>query len=187
MEANAVTRSAIPGTPATLLADLRSLGVETGMTLIVHSSMSQLGWVAGGPQAVVQALLEAVGDAGTVMMPTFSTNLSDPTYWQNPPVPESWWPIIKAETPAFDPALTPTRQMGAIVECFRHVPGVRRSSHPTVSFAAAGPRAAELVDRHDLADGLGDESPLARLYDADGFVLLLGVSHWNNTSLHLAE
>jgi aminoglycoside 3-N-acetyltransferase len=77
--------------------------------------------------------------------------------------------------------------VGAIVECFRHAPGVRRSSYPSVSFAAWGRQSHRIVADHSLDDDLGEGSPLARIYDLDGQVLLLGVGHDNNTSLHLAE
>lgn len=154
---------------------------------MVHSSLSRLGYVAGGAHAVVVALVETLGPAGTLVMPTHSGDLSDPASWRNPPVPEGWWEQIRAAMPAFDPALTPTRQMGAIVECFRHVAGVRRSNHPTVSAAAIGPNLEAIVAGHELAFGLGESSPQARLYDLNGWVLLLGVSHENNTSLHLSE
>jgi aminoglycoside 3-N-acetyltransferase len=185
-EQGAIDAAGVPVTQAQLCDDLRMLGVE-GLVLLVHSSLSSLGWVPGAAQAVVLALVEAVGPQGTIVMPTHSGTLTEPSRWANPPVPESWWPVIRAETPAYDALLTPTRGMGAIVECFRHLPGVRRSAHPHDSFAASGPRAAEVTDNHALSDGLGETSPLARVYELDGWVLLLGVGHGNNTSLHLAE
>lgn len=185
-EADAVAGVDRPATRATLATDLRALGVEEGEVLLVHSSLSRLGWVAGGAQAVVLALLDTLGPDGTLVMPTHSA-FGEPSRWQHPPVPESWWQVIRDGSPAFDPALTPTRQMGAVVECFRHVPGVVRSDHPASSFAARGPHTERVTGGHELAFGLGEGSPLARLYELGARVLLLGVGHGNNTSLHLAE
>jgi len=187
MEADAVARASRPATLGRLVGQLRALGLPEGATVVTHSSLSRLGWVAGGAQTVVMALLEALGPRGTLVMPTHSRQLTEPSAWGNPPVPESWWETIRAETPAYDPRTTPTGHMGAIVECFRCFPGVLRSAHPTVSFAALGPGAEAITAAHELDDGLGEGSPLARLHDADAWVLLLGVGHDNNTSLHLAE
>jgi aminoglycoside 3-N-acetyltransferase len=186
-EAAAIARSERPATVASLVADLARLGVEPGATVVVHSSLSALGWVAGGGQAVVEALLEAVGPDGTIAMPTHSGQLSDPAGWSRPPVPVSWIDAVRAGMPAYDPQVTPTRGMGQIVECFRHHPRTVRSAHPTLSFAACGVHAHEIVDGHPLTPALGDESPLGRCYDLGAQVLLLGVGHDNDTSLHLAE
>jgi aminoglycoside 3-N-acetyltransferase len=172
-------------TVASLAADLRALGVTPGGVLLVHASYRSLGDVLGGPQAVVEALLEA---AGTVVVPTHTPEVSDPAAWSNPPVPESWWEPIRHESPGFDPARTPaSRWMGRLAELVRTWPGAMRSDHPQVSFAAVGPLAAEITGEQDLTDGLGDRSPLGAVYRRDGQILLLGCGHDGNTSLHLAE
>ena len=176
-----------PITVASIRNDLLQLGASPGMVLLAHSSLSSLGWVSGGPVAVILALEEALGPDGTLVMPTHSGDLTDPEKWENPPVPEEWKETIRQSMPAFDPVLTPTRGMGRISETFRTQPGVLRSDHPHISFTAHGPQAQYITGTHGLHFGLGEDSPLARIYDLGGWILLLGVDHDNNTSLHLAE
>lgn len=186
-EADAVQRATTPATVESLRTNLAALGIRRGMTLLVHSSLGALGWVNGGPVAVITALEELLGAEGTLVMPTHSADLSDPAQWKNPPVPQVWWDTIRDTMPAFDPDLTPTRKMGRIPETFRKQNGVLRSSHPCSSFAAWGRHALEITANHALEFSLGEESPLARVFDLGGWVLLIGVGHSNNTSLHLAE
>jgi aminoglycoside 3-N-acetyltransferase len=186
-EADVIRATPEPRTRQSLAADLRGLGLQPDMIVLVHSSLSALGWVNGGAVAVIQALLDGLSPGGTLMMPAHSGGLSDPAPWQNPPVPETWWPIVRETMPVFDPLRTPTSGMGAIPELFRTWPGVMRSHHPHFSFAAWGPRAGELTGDHSLDDGLGEASPLGRLYQLDGWVLLLGAGFDSNTSFHLAE
>lgn len=186
-ESDAIAASEVPGTVRSLTSDLHALGVASDDVVIVHSSLSSLGWVAGGAQAVVEALLEVVSPAGTIVMPTQSGQLTDPARWSNPPVPPAWVEAVRKALPLYDPRLTPTRSMGQIVECFRHHRDTLRSLHPILSFAANGPAAQRIVGDHPLTPAFGDVSPLGRLYELDAKVLLLGVRHANNTSLHLAE
>jgi aminoglycoside 3-N-acetyltransferase len=176
-----------PITVRSLAAELRELGVRPGMVLLVHCSLRSLGWVCGGPAAVILALQRAVRPYGTLVMPAHSGNLSDPAQWRHPPVPKGWQEEIRACLPPYDPNLTPTRGLSAVAELFRTLPDVVRSLHPQMSFAAWGAEAITVVSDHGLEYGLGEDSPLARIYELDGWVLLLGVDHAVNTSLHLAE
>lgn len=186
-ERDAVDAVDVPLTVDSIAADLRSLGASAGDTLIVHSSLRSLGWVAGGAQAIVEALQRAATPDGTVVVPTFTGQYSDPAVWSNPPVPDDWVDGMPERLPAFRPAATPTRDMGAVPECLRDYPGAVRSRHPEYSFAAWGANAESVVANHEFDYGLGDGSPLAEVYDRDGSVLLLGVGHEVNSSLHLAE
>jgi aminoglycoside 3-N-acetyltransferase len=186
-EEDIIHMTPVPRTRESLADDLRLLGVTPGTTLLVHSSLRALGWVSGGPIAVVQALMDVVTPDGTIVVPTHTSGNSDPAKWENPFVPEAWLQVIYDTMPAFDPLTTPTYFMGKIVEAFRTWPGVIRSSHPTDSFAAWGRHAEFVTAHHSLAYGLGEESPLARIYELDGWVLLLGVGYDRNTSFHLAE
>lgn len=178
------------GSPVTreiLTADLRSLGLQAGDIVLLHSSLSSLGWVLGHAETVIASLEDIIGEQGTLVMPAHSGHLSDPSSWEHPPVPEAWIPVIRKGMPAFDTRATTTRGMGAIPELFRTLPGVRRSHHPTCSFVARGSQAARITGGQVLEEGLGKESPLERIYELNGRILLLGVGHGNNTSLHLAE
>jgi len=186
-EEQQIARSERPLTVASLVGDLLSLGIQFGDTLLVHTSLSSLGWVNGGPVAVIEALLRAVGPEGTIVMPAHSAGLTDPANWGAPPVPASWHQTIRETMPAYDPGTTPTRDMGRVAELFRTWPGALRSDHPSASFAARGPLAGHIIGRHDLTDPLGEGSPLGALYRRDAKVLLIGVDFDRCTALHLAE
>jgi aminoglycoside 3-N-acetyltransferase len=153
----------------------------------VHSSLSALGWVCGGPATVIQALLDVLGADGTLAVPAHSGDNSDPAHWAHPPVPASWWADIRATMPPYDPRTTPTLGVGRIPEAVRTWPGAVRSAHPQTSFAAIGPRATALVDGHALDCRLGERSPLARLEEAGARILLLGAGFDTCTAFHLAE
>jgi aminoglycoside 3-N-acetyltransferase len=184
--AKVIAETYTPRTRESLATDLRRLGVETGDKIIVHTSMRTLGWVNGGAVAYIQALQDAVGSDGLIMMPTQSGDYSDPSSWRHPAIPADWVEEVKRTMPAYDPAVTPTWRMGTVPELFRKMPGVFRSDHPSGSFAAWGAKAEAVVADHGV-QRIGEESPMAKLYDLGGKVLLVGVGYDRNTSFHLAE
>jgi aminoglycoside 3-N-acetyltransferase len=175
-------------TASSLAQAFSQAGIQAGMSILMHSSFKALGgWVCGGEEALIEALLKVLTPDGTLMMPTHTNNNTDPQYWQHPPVPAEWWQIIRDETPAFDPATTPTRMMGTIPEYFRRYPNVKRSYHPMGSFASWGKHTDYLLKEQPLEAMFGEQSPLARFAEIGGYVFLFGIGHENNTLLHLAE
>lgn len=186
-ESTQIARTGSPVTVESLSRELHRLGLKAGDIVLVHTSLSALGWVNGGPVAVIQALLRAVGDEGTLVMPTHSSQMTDPQEWTSPPVPKSWIQTIRDTMPAYDPRFTPTREMGQVAEVFRSYPGVIRSAHPSASFTALGPCAAEIMRNHQLEDPLGPGSPLGALFTLGSKSLLIGVDFDKCTALHYAE
>lgn len=187
-ELDTIAAVAAPVTEDSILADLRAMGVRRGETLIVHSAMSKLGWVCGREAAIIRALVRAVGPFGTVVMPAHSGDNSEPSKWSNPPVPESWFAIVRDTMPGFDRRVTATRAIGQVAETFRRYPGTKRSAHPNVSWAMRGPFAAWRLRGHTAGKPcFGMKSPLGRLYRSNARTLLIGVGYGNCTSLHLAE
>lgn len=170
-----------------VLDALEKVGVSKNQTIMVHTSLSSLGYVCGGAQIIIEALLESVGTNGTIMMPTQSWKNLDPDTGVHWTEPKEWWPIIRDNWPAYDPNITPTNTMGAVAEMFRKWPGTLRSNHPARSVAAKGKYAEYLTSNHDLFNIFGDGSPIGKLYELDGYVLLIGVGYDKNTSLHLAD
>ncbi len=170
-----------------ILHALSEVGVTQGQSIMVHTSLSKLGFVCGGPQIIIESLIESVGADGTIMMPTQSWKNLDPVtgvHWEEP---EQWWQIIRDNWPAYDKNITPTNTMGAVAEMFRKWPGVLRSDHPARSVASYGKYAEYLTKDHGLSNIFGDGSPIGKLYELDGYVLLIGVGYDKNTSIHLAD
>ena len=153
-----------------IAAGLRSLGLGPGAGVMVHSSLRSFGYVVGGARAVIAALMEVLTPEGTLLMPSFNHGRI----------------IAEGRPGCFDPAETPTSN-GAIPDLFWRLPGVRRSWHPTHSFAAWGRHAERYVKLHHRTLTTGPESPLGLLWADGGYGLLLGVDYRANTFHHVVE
>ncbi len=147
-----------------IVQGLRELGLRTGDLMQVHSSLRAFGYVEGAAETVVDALLEVVAPGGTVMVPTFNHGAVD----------------------VFDVETTPSAN-GAITEAFRKRPEARRSVHPTHPYAAIGAQAEELTREHLELLTFDRRSPLGKLADAGGWVVMLGVGMDRNTAAHIGE
>lgn len=170
-----------------LASELRRIGIEAGDTILLHLSLASLGFVIGGTRTVLDALYDALGEEGTLMMPAFTGDLTDPATWFKPPVPEESWDEIRDALPAFDPKRTPCMAIGALAELFRNEPGTIRSGHPVSSFAARGPNAKRLLADHPLDERFGRHSPLGAFCALDGKVALIGAPYESMTLLHLSS
>ncbi|KAF7585650.1 hypothetical protein BBP40_010353 [Aspergillus hancockii] len=174
-------------TQSSLKTDLLKLGLKPGDTILLHSSLSSIGWIPGGAETLLKVLLSILTPTGTLVVPTHTGDNSDPADWHHPPVPEEWWPTIRATMPAYDPRITRTRGMGVLPEMLRRWPGALRSAHPQTSFAAVGAKAELITGDHALDCKMGERSPLARLEGIGARVLLLGVGFERCSAFHLAE
>ena len=163
------------------------VGLCAGMNVMVHSSMRCLGYVVNGALDVIDAILEVLGDDGTLLMPAHTGQLTDPGDWQQPPVPEKYVETIRQCMRSFDPKTTPVRNRGIIAQTFLAYPYVFRSSHVLNSVAAKGKDAEYFTEVHDLHASEGMNSPLGRLYEREGYILLIGVGLNSCTAIHLAE
>jgi aminoglycoside 3-N-acetyltransferase len=144
---------------------LRTLGVEEGGVLLVHTSFRAVRPIEGGPFGLIEALHGALGPDGTLAMPSWTGSDEEP----------------------FDPGNTPaSADLGVVADAFWRHEGVVRSDHP-FAFAASGPLATRITsDPLPLPPHI-PESPVGRVHELDGQVLLLGVGHDADTTLHLAE
>lgn len=147
-----------------LVQQLLDLGVRPAGVLIVHTAFSRVRPVEGGPGGLIAALRDALGPSGTLVMPSMSADDDHP----------------------FDPKTTPCMGMGITAETFWRTPGVLRSDSPH-AFAAVGPLAERIIAPHPIDPPHGLNSPVGRAYELDAQVLLLGVGHEANTTVHLAE
>jgi len=171
-----------------LVDDLTDIGLPSGSAVLVHASLDAIGPIEGGAETLVAAFREVLGAEGTLLVPIFR---------------------LESEPPGPDDAANPEQSNGTggdyplnlghflhsssdshpvdFAEAVRRRPDAFCSEHPALSFAAIGHDAEALTSHVPFHYPLGSDGPLARLHQRNGWILLIGVGHTANISLHLAE
>ena len=149
--------------------DLKTMGIQNGDKLLVHSSYKSLGGIENGVNGFIDALMYVVGKEGTLMFPTFT------------------YDVVNINNPVFDVRHTKSH-VGIIPEIFRNREGVKRSLHPTHSVAVWGKDRDFYIKNHDLDNvAVGENSPIFKLKDNGGKILMLGCGITHNTLIHGVE
>lgn len=153
-----------------IIRDLKKIGIKSRDKIIVHSSLKSIGWVDGGADTVIDALMEVIGDEGIIMMPTFTYS-----YESRPGA----LPYHRMKTPSLT---------GYVTDIFWKRKNVQRSMHPTHSVAVWGKNACDYIRGHDATVSPFDrDTPIYRLAASGGYILLVGVGHESNSTIHVAE
>jgi aminoglycoside 3-N-acetyltransferase len=172
-----------------LVDELRTLGLAENRDVLIHCGMKRIGLIDGGPATLLRAVQDVIGPFATVVVPTQTAHNSTTSRFYH----EATRGMTDAQRRAYDDRIPgfhrdiPSHRMGLFAEYVRCQPGAVRSDHPQTSFTALGPSAEAMMAVHQLPSHLGNDSPLAALYDADAVALLLGVGYDRCTTLHLAE
>jgi aminoglycoside 3-N-acetyltransferase len=148
----------------TLTRQLLDIGIRPVGVLLVHTAFSKVKPIEGGPIGLISALHSALGVDGTLVMPSMSYDDDHP----------------------FDKTKSHCAEMGIVADTFWRLPEVHRSDN-NHAFAAVGPQAERILAPHPIDIPHGLDSPVGRVYELDGQVLLLGVDHGSNTTIHLCE
>lgn len=152
-----------------LCDDLRKLGIRSGDTILVHSSLKSLGPVEGGAETVIQSLLEVLGEDGTLFFPAFSFR------------------TVNRDNPVFDVKNTPSC-VGAMPEYFRTRPGTIRSVHPTHSLSGIGKKVNMILsENYRDTTPCGEFSPFRKLRTEGDWILFIGCTVAPNTTMHAVE
>lgn len=164
-----------------IIRGLQQLGLDNGSPVIAHASLSSFGEVRGGGEALLGAL-DAV--AKSLIMPTFTftPNIIPEIGPVDNGIEYGSGQSLNLMAEFFRPDLPADKAMGIVPEILRKSPGASRSSHPLLSFS--GLHVEHALETQTLADPL---APIRVITEQGGWVLLLGVNHTRNTSIHYAE
>ena len=157
------------------------------MPVMLHSSMSGLGYVVNGPFDVIDSISDCIGEDGTLVLPTHTGQLTDPADWKKPAILPDDLKKVRDHMRPFDVQFSLPRNRGLLPQAFLMYPKIFRSNHPLNSIAAKGQHAEDLASDHPLHASEGIDSPMGQLYSLNSSILLLGVGLESCTGFHLAE
>lgn len=186
MQHNAIMDSALPDfrTRASLRDDLILIGLQAGDTIMVHAAMSKVGPLLNGPDALSNAILDVVGPEGTILVYTSWDSVHDDLLNDDGCVMSEW----RDHVPGFDQQASRSARMnGIIAEFVRTMPGARRSANPGASVAAIGKLADWITANHQLDYGFGEATPLSKLVEVGGRILMVGAPWDTMTLVHHAD
>ena len=166
---------------------LLHLGIKQGDVLEVHASMKAIGYILGGSNTVLDAILDVIGYEGTLVMAAQAYGNSEPAYFEHPPVDIGLYHKIRNSHPVYQSKFEDLRYMGALATSLQKRPAVYFSNHPIASFMSIGKHAKWITQSHPLNDEFGLRSPLARMVELKAKVLLIGVDYDSCTGMHLGE
>ena len=157
-----------------LILDLRKSGIRKGDVLLVHTSLRSMGYLLGGAKTVIDAMLEVIGQEGTLVIPTY-------------PLHNTMYELCTMKNYIFDYKTTPTG-LGAIPSEFLNYKGIYRSIHPTHSISAIGKFAKEITQTHHIGNKtFGENSPWAKVINLNGKILGIGIDLAWTTQYHHVE
>lgn len=169
-----------------IIIQLEQLGIQKGMLLFVNTDSRILGNLNGGTQVLMEALMEVVGYEGTIVVPCFTPQYKDPACQKDKPA-RQYWEDIREQALPFDRRLSEPMGSDAFVYQFLRNEAVIRSYHPLYSFAAWGKYAKLICDKHPLHFALGKDSPLGKIYDMNGYCVLLGCGYEDCTMFEMSR
>jgi len=176
-----------PITRQRLAEVLKRAGVRAGDMIEVHADVRAFDCLIGNEETVVDSLMDVVTTSGTILMANRCEGNSEPSRWTDPYIVPSQYSIVRNSIPGFDGTTCVLSDRGKVAENFRHREGVVISTHPSWSFAAWGADADFLCNQQSLHFPLSEESPLGRLYQRRGKVVLIGTDFESVCCLYLAE
>lgn len=166
---------------------LLNLGIQRGMSVLVDANTARLGYISGGCQTLIEALMEVIGYEGTIVMPAFTQHNLDPACHGAENVVRESWNLVRENAVPFRKKLSVPSTKEPLIHQFLMNEGVFRSNHPIYSFAAWGKYAKIICDKHPLHFGLSKDSPLGKLSELNGYVLLLGCDYQDCTMFQMAR